>query len=392
MELPPYVSSAVSACMRCGNCVDVCPSYVATGDLRNSPMGRLQLLKGASWDELTRSFHLCTMCKRCAYFCPTGIDVAEVTRQIRDVLSKSGRPPPYVSKVVENMLRRGNNVGLTPGAVAAAVRAAAKAIEKERGEAPRVFLYDGAAYRDPSGAEAAPGRAAALLFPSSSDVFEFDVALRGYIYLLNKLGFDVVVSLRLAEVANYGYYLSTEAMYKIAGMYLEEIGRVRPQVVVLGECGHGWHVFSRIVAPRSPRPALHILQLLYRAHERGRLRLKPVEVPRPVVYMDPCNYSRGAAPLVREPRALLKAAVGEYVELWKNPGESVCCLGGGGLIAPDALDLAVHYWRRAYGGVEFGTAVRPCATCKAQLRRVFAALGIKAEVTGVVELVYKSAV
>jgi hypothetical protein len=28
-----------------------------------------------------------------------------------------------------------------------------------------------------------------------------------------------------------------------------------------------------------------------------------------------------------------------------------------------------------YRGAEFGAAVRPCATCKAQLRRVFHALG-----------------
>jgi len=78
------------------------------------------------------------------------------------------------------------------------------------------------------------------------------------------------------------------------------------------------------------------------------------------------------------------------MELWKNPKESLCCLGGGGLIAPEAIELAVKYWEKAYRDVEFGTAVRPCATCKAQLRRVFNALGIRAEVAGVVELLYRA--
>jgi predicted nucleic acid-binding Zn ribbon protein len=43
-----------------------------------------------------------------------------------------------------------------------------------------------------------------------------------------------------------------------------------------------------------------------------------------------------------------------------------------------------------YRGAEFGAAVRPCATCKAQLRRVFHALGVQAEVAGVVDLLYRA--
>jgi Fe-S oxidoreductase len=341
-------------------------------------MGRLLLVKrGASPEDLYKSFSLCTLCKRCAYFCPLGLDVAETTRQMRDVLSKSDRLVPYVAKVVDNFLKHGNNVGMPPKVVSMAIRALAKKIEREKGVAPRLYLFDGERYIDAiGGEEKSPGRRVALLFPSSSDIFEFEEAFRGYVYLLNLLRYDVVVSIRLADTANYGYYLNTEHMYKIADMYLEQIRLIKPHVVAFGECGHGWHVFSRLVAPRSPAPTLHIHQLLYQAYRRNELKIRRIEVKRPVVYMDPCNYSRGAVPLTVEPRALLKAAVGEYVELWKNPRESICCLGGGGLIAPEALDVAVNYWKKAYGGVDFGTAVRPCATCKAQLKRVFKALGV----------------
>ena len=272
-----------------------------------------------------------------------------------------------------------------------AAKALAKKLEKEKGSAPRLYLFDGERYLEAlSGAEERPRGRVAPLFPSSSDLFEFEEAFRGYVYLLNLLGYDVVLSLRVADTANYGYYLSAEHMRKIADTYLEEIRQVGPYVVVFGECGHGWHVFSRLVAPKSPRPAVHIHQVLFRAYDRGELKIRRIEARRPVVYMDPCNYSRSASPITTEPRVLLKAAVGEYVELWKNPKESFCCLGGGGLIAPDALGLAVKYWEKAYRDVEFGTAVRPCATCKAQLRRVFNALGIPAEVVGVVELLYRA--
>jgi len=73
------------------------------------------------------------MCKRCAYFCPLGLDVAEATRQIRDVLTAAGKPVPYVAKVVDNFLRHGNNVGMPPKVVAMAAKALAKKNRKGEG-------------------------------------------------------------------------------------------------------------------------------------------------------------------------------------------------------------------------------------------------------------------
>ena len=90
-----YAVFAAYACTRCINCIEVCPSYLATGDVLNTPMGRLQLVrKKAAADMLYRSFSLCTLCKRCAYFCPLDLDVTEVTRQIRDALT-GGRCPMW---------------------------------------------------------------------------------------------------------------------------------------------------------------------------------------------------------------------------------------------------------------------------------------------------------
>ncbi|MEM1598964.1 MAG: (Fe-S)-binding protein [Pyrobaculum sp.] len=386
-----YAYYASKSCVRCGNCVEACPTYLATGDLKYSPMGRLAALRQrAPSDHLLDLFAHCSMCKRCAYFCPLGLDVAEATRQVRDRLWRMGKPVPYVAKVVDNFEKWGNNIGLTPRVIQQVLRAAVRRIEKEKGQSPAVYLHNNGVFINvASGQEEGP-KTPALLFPSSSDLFEFDEALRGYVYSLWKLGLDVVVSAELADTANYGYYLSTEAMTKIAAKYIEVIKEVRPSVVIFGECGHGWHVFTRLVAPRVDVPVYHIHEILAEAYLRGELRLRRIEVARPVAYMDPCNYSRGAG-LIEEPRLLLRAVVGDYLD-WKNPKESLCCLGGGGLIAPDKLELAVAYWKRAYGhllGV-IKTAVRPCATCKAQLKRVFARIGKEASVVGVAELVYRA--
>lgn len=392
-----YAKLASLMCMQCGSCIASCPSYVATGDPRYSPAGRLSLLRSRTpEDVLCELFSMCSMCKRCAYACPLGIDVAEVTRQVRDALVKCGfvrgRVLPYVARVVENFLRRGNNMGMPQEVVVLALHAIVKKIERERGEAPQVFVCTDSGYVDAyTQQDAGAPRRPALLFPSSSDIFEFEDALKGYIYLLGRLGLDTVVSARVADTANYGYYLSESCMHKIAEMYIEEIERARPALVVFGECGHGWHVFTRLVVPSISRPALHVHQLLHRAVFKGTLKLRRVELAQPVVYMDPCNYSRSCIPLVTEPRALLKELAGRYVEMWRDPKESVCCFGGGGLIAPAMLDIAAKYWRAAYGNLDAGTVVRPCATCKAQLKRVFAVIGARARVTGIAELLYAAA-
>ncbi|MEM4081676.1 MAG: (Fe-S)-binding protein [Pyrobaculum sp.] len=382
-----YVKYAASSCVRCRNCVEICPSYIATGDFKNSPMGRLELVRrSAAVEELYDSFSKCTLCKRCSYFCPLGLDVAEVTRQMRSWLTEMGRPVPYVEKIVSNFIKWGNNVGMSPHVAKITLKTVLKRIEYEKGRRPDVLVYHDGRYLDVlDEVERKPGVNTALLFPSSSDIFEYNEALRGYVYVLNRLGMQVVISLHLPDTANYGYFLSQRHMYTIVDMYLRQIEEIRPRAVVFGECGHGWHIFSRFVAPKHP--ALHIHQLVYK--NLDNLKLKRVEVKKPVVYMDPCNYSRGSTPLIHEPRLILKRVVGDFVELWKNPRESLCCLGGGGLIAPEMLKTAVEFWSRAYGR-DFGTAVRPCATCKAQLKRVFRELKIDAEVLGVVELLYRA--
>lgn len=49
----PYTVFAAYACTRCRNCIEVCPSYLATMDVLNTPMGRLQLVRRrATPDEL----------------------------------------------------------------------------------------------------------------------------------------------------------------------------------------------------------------------------------------------------------------------------------------------------------------------------------------------------
>ncbi|MEK9164540.1 MAG: (Fe-S)-binding protein, partial [Chloroflexota bacterium] len=87
-------------CVRCGACADKCHFFVGTGDPKNMPYARAELLRkvyryyftpagrllgglvGAEpltekvLDEWYTYFYQCSECRRCSVFCPYGIDQA----------------------------------------------------------------------------------------------------------------------------------------------------------------------------------------------------------------------------------------------------------------------------------------------------------------------------
>ena len=90
-------------CVRCGACADKCHFFIGSGDPKNMPVGRAELLrsvyrkyfttsgkilgKTAGARELTVDVlkelwyyaYQCTECRRCSLYCPYGIDTAEIT-------------------------------------------------------------------------------------------------------------------------------------------------------------------------------------------------------------------------------------------------------------------------------------------------------------------------
>ena len=77
------------ACVHCGFCTATCPTYLVTGDERDSPRGRIWLArefleKGAALEDSARH-HLdrCLTCRNCETTCPSGVEygkLADITR------------------------------------------------------------------------------------------------------------------------------------------------------------------------------------------------------------------------------------------------------------------------------------------------------------------------
>jgi len=101
-------------CVRCGACSDKCHFFLGTGDPKNMPVLRAELLRSIYKRYFTRIgkalgdlvgardldesvikewfyyLHQCTECRRCSLFCPYGIDMAELTILGRELLSSIG--------------------------------------------------------------------------------------------------------------------------------------------------------------------------------------------------------------------------------------------------------------------------------------------------------------
>ncbi len=107
------LSTAVHRCVGVGKCrADttttggvMCPSYLATGDEKDSTRGRARvlqelangsLIKGYRSAEVTEALDLCLSCKGCASDCPAGVDMATYKAEVlHQRYRRRPRPPAH---------------------------------------------------------------------------------------------------------------------------------------------------------------------------------------------------------------------------------------------------------------------------------------------------------
>ena len=88
--------SVVQQCMHCGMCLPTCPTYDATKLERNSPRGRIALMRAIADDRLeaTKAFademYFCLGCLACMTACPAGVNYAELFEHARAEAERVG--------------------------------------------------------------------------------------------------------------------------------------------------------------------------------------------------------------------------------------------------------------------------------------------------------------
>jgi len=88
--------SVLQQCMHCGLCLPTCPTYLETRNERNSPRGRISLMRAIADGELaaTRGFademSYCLGCLACTTACPAGVDYGTLFEAGRAEAERSG--------------------------------------------------------------------------------------------------------------------------------------------------------------------------------------------------------------------------------------------------------------------------------------------------------------
>jgi Fe-S oxidoreductase len=375
-------------CVRCGACADKCHFYIGSGDPKNMPVIRAELLRSiyrryfttagrmlgplAGARDLTEDvikewfyyFYQCTECRRCSVFCPFGIDTAEVTMIGRELLNLVGVNINWVQEPAANCYRTGNHLGIQPHGFKDSIDFAVDELEEITGI--RV-----AAPINKKGAEV-------LFIVPSADYFGSPqyFTLLGYLMLLHEAGVDYTFSAYASEGGNFGLFSSNELMKRLNAKVYAEARRLGVKWILGGECGHMWRVIHQYMdtmngpadfleVPVSPvtgtrfenarsTKMVHICEFTADLIRNGKLKLDPSHNAHwNVTFHDSCNPAR-AMGMLEEPRYILRNVCPEFHEMPENTirEQTFCCGSGSGLGTDENFEM------RMRGGLPRANAVK----------------------------------
>jgi len=417
-------------CVRCGACADKCHFFIGSGDPKNMPVLRTELLRSIYRKDFTALgkvfgklagarpltvdvikewfyyFFQCTECRRCSVFCPYGIDTAEVTMMARELLGLLGLYVNWVIEPVANCFRFGNHLGIQPHGMMDTMEFMVDDIEEATGV--RVDLPV-----NKKGAEVL------LVVPSGDFVADPGIyTCMGYMLLLHELGIDYTWSTYASDGGNFGLFTSHEMMKRLNAKVYAEAKRLGVKWILGGECGHMWRVMHQYMdtmngpadfleVPRSPLTGtvfenasstkmVHIMEFTADLIRHNKLKLdKSRNDHIRVTLHDSCNPARSMG-LLEEPRYVLRNVCNNFFEMPENTirEQTFCCGGGAGLGTDENMEM------RLRGGLPRGNAVRyvqekhgvnqlaaMCAIDRATLVTVCDYWAPGVNVTGVTELV-----
>lgn len=410
----------LDACVKCGSCTDKCHYYLGTQDPKNMPAARQELLrkvyrryftwggrlfvKWADAEELTEDilkewytyFHQCSQCRRCAIFCPLGIDTAEISMAAREIMDQIGLGHKYVTEVIEKVYGIGNNLGIPEPALRNTLEFLEEEVAEETGAAVKFPL-------DQEGAEVL------LVVPSADFFAEPHVAsLIGYAKVFHQAGISWTMSSYAAELGNFGLFIGNYGvLQRIAQRIADAARSLKVKQIVVGECGHAYRVAYSFwntligpfdfLAPRYPTPR-HICEVTLELITRGALSLdKSANDELVVTFHDPCNVARASRMGGRPggqfeiPRALIQACCNRYVDMARGTirERTFCCGGGGGLLTDELMELRVkgalprmQAFKEVVDRQQVNFLALICAICKAQFTTVLPHYGFPREMAG----------
>lgn len=334
-EAGARLKTYVESCVSCGLCSEACHFYLSMDkDPRFSPAGKvkqtmavLMKKKGrVSVDFMKKASEIasteCNLCKRCAQYCPFGLDVAFVMLFVRRLCHKLGISPQYIQDTAHSHAVTYNQMWVK---------------EDE--------WIDSLQWQEEEAQEEIEG----LRIPVEKEGADFmysvigpEPKFRAQLIYQAAVIFNVA-GLNWTMPATPGWDNSDMAMYtgdneimaRIKRFHFETAMRLKVKRIVMGECGHAFRSIydmgNRALGWRMPPvEVIHSIEFFYELLKGGKIKIAKKYEPTVTIH-DPCNVIRGRG-LHEMLRYVVHAICENVEEMHPNREHNFCCAAGGGVI------------------------------------------------------------
>ncbi len=360
------IDQILRACVHCGFCTATCPTYVEDGDERDSPRGRIYLIKdmfergGPADEETATHVDRCLTCLSCMTTCPSGVDYMHLVDHARVHIEET-RTRPLPERLLRRMLAavlprpglfRLALIGATlarpfaalaPGRLAGLIRMAPRQLPPPSGvDKPQVFPAEG------------PRRMRVALMTGCAQQVLDPRINEATIRLLTRHGCEVVVARGAGCCGALTQHMGLEeparasARANVAAWMAEKRGAGLDAVVINASgCGTTVKDYGHLLADEPD--AATIASLARDVTEvMAELGIIPPATPSglKVAYHAACSLQHGQR--VRDvPKTLLRSAGFTIAEI---PEAHLCCGSAGtyNLLQPD---MAARLQARKVGNI-----------------------------------------
>jgi glycolate oxidase iron-sulfur subunit len=385
----------IAFCMKCGNCMEVCPIYKETSEESSVARGKLALAelvldgKAELTPRMEQLFNLCLSCKACTAKCPCGVKADELIIGAR-ALANQRRGMHPIKKLIFTVLKQRSlfDLGLRmgglfggipfkklPGKFAVAQRLPMPGMDPNRIVAPMAAKP----FRSqvPEVVNVHNPKKRVGFFTGCMINYMYTDVGQSVINVLKANNIEIVTpKLQHCCGCPVNVYGDTESAKTLGAHNLEifEEANVDAVITACASCGDVWkkeypHWFHgdakyEKMAEKLAAKTYDISEFLVDVVPMKTDTLGEVQMK--VTMHDPCHMARGQN-VVKQPREVLKAIPGvEFVEM-KEPAR---CCGGGGAFNMLHYDIASKVGSKKVKDIQgtgADTVATSCGTCRMQM-------------------------
>ncbi|MFQ6101078.1 MAG: (Fe-S)-binding protein [Anaerolineae bacterium] len=371
-------------CVRCGECLSVCPVYRETRIETLSPRGKVALYRAAGEGNLeigevyADKFYTCLMCEACRETCPSGVELDLILNQARSDLAHDGLTPGSLQRLSETIVAAGNISGEdNEQRLGWTANLESRPAGLDHGGQAEVAYFVGCV---------------SALFPASYRIPQ------SLVEIFEKAGVNYALLDGDERCCGYPLFLNgeVERAVEMARHNVEAVRATGATRLVMScpSCYHMWkHTYPELLDDGGVDglEILHETEMLAGLARAGRLHFKSWPVT--VTYHDSCDLGRKSG-IFEPPREVLRAIPElELVEMAEHHENSLCCGGGGNLETYDRELAQALPRRRLRQAQEAGAKyiVVSCQQCKRTLAGAARRERIRIRVMDLAEVVARQA-